>query len=519
MGDSAKDGSSGEIFSGKEQSAYQEAMQAPEEDLHVREEPYQQTESQTEQPGLDMPPPPDGQPPPPFVEDNRKKFLFIFIFIIFIVVVGLFAFSLVRGRGQKPQETEKITLNYWGLWEEPEVMRPVFDEYTAKNPHITVNYQRQDPVQYRERLTAAIDRDEGPDIFRFHNTWLPMLANHLDSLPNEIYSAEEFAKMFYPVAVKDLKSGDNFYGLPLEIDGLVLFYNTDILEGANVAIPKTWVDVQNAVSKLTVKEENRIVTSSISLGTAENIAHFSDILGLMLLQNGTVLSKSLFSCADSSTVNCGVEALTFYRKFADEPNNTWDLTLENSLAAFAGGKTAMMLAPSWQAITVNTMNPDLNFKTAQVPQLPCDRDPCPGVNWASYWVEGVSAKSVSKDEAWKLLKFLTQPETMRKLYAEQVKMRKLSGEPYSRVEMGKELSDNPYVSSVIASAPSMRSFYLASQTYDGETGINTSLITYLKDAVNSLEQGSSSETALKTAESGFDQVLIRFGLKEAPPEE
>ena len=152
----------------------------------------------------------------------------------------------------------------------------------------------------------------------------------------------------------------------MEIDGLVLFYNEDILKGANVDVPTTWIDVQNAVSKITVKEKDNIVTSAIALGTAENIEHFSDILGLMMLQNGTVLTKSLFSCVDTSSTTCAVEALTFYRKFAEEPNNTWDNTLENSIFAFAGGKVAMIIAPTWQALAIKEISPDLNFKTNSI---------------------------------------------------------------------------------------------------------------------------------------------------------
>ena len=143
----------------------------------------------------------------------------------------------------------------------------------------------------------------------------------------------------------------------------------------------------------------------------------------------------------------------------------------------------------------------------------CDREPCPEINWASYWVEGVSVKSKKQDTSWQFLKFLLQPENMQKLYEGQSKVRKLFGEPYSRVDLGKNLSDNPYLSPLISEAPTMKSFYLSSRTFDGETGINTSLIDYLKDAVNGLsEQGVSEESVIKTAESGFGEVFKRFNL-------
>lgn len=513
MDDRTKDNqgpSSGEIFSqNKEHSAYEEALSAPSEDLK-KEETVEEVQAPP------PPPPLAGEnltAPPPFVVDNRKKILIILVAVVFFILLIVFLVSVLRSRTKTAsQNDEKVELTYWGLWESPEVVKPVIDEYQKQNKNVTVNYIRQDPIQYRQRLEAAIERGEGPDLFRFHNSWLPMLVKQLSPVPKDIMSDADFEKNYFPVVTKDLKSGGNYYGLPLEIDGLLLYYNEDILKGANVEVPKTWLDVQNAIPKLTVKDGKQIVTAAIAMGTAENIEHFSDIIALMLLQNGTNISQSLFSCADTSSKTCATEALSFYRRFAQEPNATWSTTLENSLLAFAGGKVAMIFAPSWQAHVINTINPNLNFKTAKVPQLPCDRNPCPEVHLASYWVEGVSQKSKKAAEAFKFLQFLSLPTTMEKLYAQQNKVNKLFGEPYSRIDLINNLKDNVYLSPLISQAPSFTSSYLISRTYDGETGLNTSLNTYLKDAVNSMLGGTSAETALTTADSGFKQVYERFGL-------
>jgi len=449
--------------------------------------------------------------PPAYIEDSRKKYLIIAVLIVLVLsVVGYLAKSILVKK--TPSVAQPVTLTYWGLWEDKEVLQPVIDEYKRSKPNITINYIKQDPKQYRERLQEAIKRGEGPDIFRYHNSWLPMMQSYLSPVPKSIYSDTDFENTFYPVVSDDLKSNNNFFGIPLEIDGLLLFYNEDILKGANIDVPVTWEDVQNAVAKITVKQSNRIVTSGIALGTAENIEHFSDILGLMMLQGGVELSQSFFKCTDPKITTCAVEVLSYYRKFSETPNNTWDETLDNSILAFSQGKVAMIFAPSWQIYTIKTLNPNLNFKTASVPQLPCKQKPCASINWASYWVEGVSSKSRNSNSAWEFLKFLSQSEILQKIYSEQVKYRKLFGEPYSRRDLGKALSDNPYLAPLIASAPTMKSFFLASKTYDGDTGLNSKLIDYLKNAVNSLAQGVSPETALKTAEEGFKTIYSRFDI-------
>jgi ABC-type glycerol-3-phosphate transport system substrate-binding protein len=511
-------GSAGEIFSNPSQSTYGEAI-APEvtEELPSLSTPSQEQETQqVEIDQLQNSSLASGEttiPPPPFEEDKKKKFIFLAAGIFGVILLVVLIVKLLS-KGGNPPPAKNITLTYWGLWEEKEIMQGVLDEYKKSHPNITINYVKQDSNQYRERLKAAIDKGEGPDIFRFHNTWVPMMVSYLAPVPKTVYAEEEFKKTFYPVATADLKKGNNYYGIPLMIDGLLLYYNEDILKSANVPVPSTWVDMQKAVVKLTVKQKERIITSAVALGTAENIEHFSDILGLMMFQNGVNLGKSFFSCSDLTKKDCAVDVLTFYRKFAEAPDNTWDDTLENSITAFAKGHVAMIMAPSWQAFVIKEIskNTNLNFKTAPVPQLPCEKSPCPSVNWATYWVEGVSGKSSNQSAAWEFLKYLSMSSTMQKLYAEQIKYRKLFGEPYSRVYLGKSLSDNPYLAPLISSAPSMKSFYLASRTFDGETGLNSSLIKYLKDAVNSLSQGVSIETALKTADQGFSQVFERFGI-------
>ncbi|MBI2617464.1 extracellular solute-binding protein [Candidatus Gottesmanbacteria bacterium] len=512
--------SSGEIFSNPLESSYQEAVSAPvedasrsQEDLRSEQPPEQEEESSQLQPEPSGESPSDTIPPPPPFEENKKRKVLLFLIAGIVLVVALF--FIVRLLFQSKPAPKEVTLTYWGLWEGKEVIQPILDDYKKAHPNVTINYVNEDPKQYRERVEAAIARNEGPDIFRFHNTWVPMFVEELDPVPKTIYSDGEFTSIFFPIAASDLKVNGNFYGIPLEIDGLMLFYNEDILKNANVSVPTTWVDVQNVAPRLTVKENERIVTAGIALGGAENIGHFSDILALMMLQNGVNLHTSLFSCADSQVKSCATEALTFYHRFIEAPNNTWDGILENSIVAFARGNAAIIFAPSWQIDAIRAINPNLNFKTAKVPQLPCSSQNCPQVNWASYWVEGVSSKSRNKDEAWQFLKYLSSPEVMTKYYGLQIQVRQVLGEPYSRVDLANTLKDNMLLAPLLEMAPTMKSFPLASRTEDGETGLNTSLIKYMKDAVNSLSQGVSPETALQTADNGFQQVFSRFNISSA----
>lgn len=423
-----------------------------------------------------------------------KRLLMIAIFLVVILGVligGRYVMGLIGG--SKP-----VTLTYWGLWENDATLASVLADFQASHPKIKVVYSKQSPKQYRERLQAFIAKGDGPDVFRFHNTWVPMLRNELAPAPKTIMSASEFSSTFYPVASADLIGGQSIYGMPMMIDGLGLYYNEDLFQAAGVSPPTTWEELLNLVPRLTVKRDTTIITSAIALGTTGNVENFSDILATMIMQNGAKLSSLSGKEAE--------EALVFYRKFANpaDPVYTWNETLDNSIYAFASGKVAMIIAPSWRIFDIKQISPSLRFKTVPLPQLPGNT-----ATWASYWVEGVSTKSKYQQQAWELVNYMAGKEATTKMFTEASKSR-LFGEPYARVELGNLLSNDPYVGAYIRQAPAAKSFPLASRTFDN--GINDKLIKYLEDAVNAVGQGTAPTAALETAASGFRQVLGSFGL-------
>ncbi len=426
---------------------------------------------------------------------GAKRILGVLILLIVLAGAGFFAFKYL---GKFFTGLKSTTITYWGLWENDEVFKSLIAEYKKNHPKIDIVYSKQSPKQYRERLQAAIKRGDGPDIFRFHNTWVPMLKEELTPAGKTGYSVADFQQIFYPVANKDLVVGGKVYGVPLMFDGLALYYNEDLLRAAGVTPPTSWEAFRTAALTLTVKDQTgKIVTAGAALGSTGNIEHFSDILGVMMLQNGADLKNPVGKEAQ--------DALSFYHLFAEKPNNTWDETLDNSILSFANGKVAFIFAPSWQVFNIREINPNLKFQIIPIPQLPGTN-----VSWASYWVEGVSSKSKFEDESWEFLKFISSKESMISLYTEITKLKERPfGEPYSRIDLAQTVINDPLVGAYIRQAPAADTFYLASRTFDN--GINDHMIKYLEDGVNSLGKGVSIQGALETAAKGFQQVLSQYG--------
>lgn len=450
----------------------------------------------------DKPPAPPGEPPM-FIEepDNRRKFLIIGAAVLGFLILFVFILIFIFGR---VAQNRQIKLVYWGLWEDESIMKPLIDQYQAQHKNITIQYLKMEPEQYREKLIARSRNNQSPpDIFRFHNTWLPEIKEIAAPLPESIMANSEFEKTFYPIHQRDLKVGNNYFGIPLEIDGLVLVYNDDLFKKAGINTPPvSWDEViGDYVGKLTVKSpDGQIITSGMALGTASNVDHFSDLFGLFLLQNGGDI-KALDQPEAAG-------ALQSYREFAEAPDNIWDETLPNSTTAFVQEKVAMIIVPSWVIQNIKSENPDINLKVVPVPSIPGSR----AVSVASYWVEGVSRLSKNQLEAWKFLKFLSQKENMTKIYELEAKSR-LFGEPYSRVDLSSLLAEDEFVGPVIKQANSFVSIPTVSRTFDG--GLNDNIIQYIANAINSTAEGVSYEEALKTAKEGVDQVLTQFQIISA----
>ncbi len=470
----------------------------------------------------DSPPSKDGQSQPASTNLPKKKFGWFKILIVLGLVagIGLSSFFLLKKFNNKPgsndsalnngqtnqqgQNKKNISLTYWGLWESEEIMKPVFDKFEQETG-ISVNYVQRSPRDYRLILENAIKEGKGPDIFRIHNTWVPMFKDELDNLPKQIYSRDEFAQTFYPITLQDLTVDNQIKGIPLEVDGLVLFYNKDLLTKANLLenIASNWDQLSKQAKQLTeYNPDGSIKTSGAGLGTTNNIDHWSDIVGLMFYQNGVDMER-LDTSVDAKGRNLAADVLRYYTHFVTGSTPVWDKSLPSSTVMFASGRLAYYFGPSWRAFEFAKNG--VNFGIVNVPKIPGDSS-----EWATYWVEGVSIKSSHKQEAWRLLKFLTQPDNLR-LFFNQASQKRLFGEAYPRLDMREELLKHPYLYAIAQAAPNYKSYFFASFTHD--QGLNDRINDFLGQGVNQVIRGKSPEQAVGKIQQEINQILANYNVK------
>ncbi|MEK7571116.1 MAG: extracellular solute-binding protein [Patescibacteria group bacterium] len=450
--------------------------------------------------GTESPPPDDTVPEEPASQsaggNGLLKKILIGVGILAVIILLIFLFL------PKKETSKNVKLVWWGLWEENATMQALISDFEKENPTILVEYIKQDPKQYRDRLISRINNDTGPDIFRFHNTWLPIMQDMLVPLSSDVISAADFKKTYYPVMQDDLVRKGAIYGIPLGTDSLALFVNTELLESAGVPPPTNWDDFTKAAKKMTVKDEQgEIKTSGAAIGVYGNITHAPDIISVLFKQQGINLLDL------DTSLDAEIEALTFYTGFGADDQRVWDSRLDESLLAFSKGTVAMYFGYSWDVFRLQRLNANLPFAVHPVPGLY-------GKNTtiASYWVEGVSARSANQKEALLFMQYLAKKETAQKFYSEAAKARGF-GEPPARIDLADSVKDNKIVAPFVAQMETADSSFFVSDTQDGEGGLNSLANTYLGDAVNAIvNDGTSPKSVMTSFNGGVAQTLQKYDI-------
>lgn len=424
---------------------------------------------------------------------KKLKLIFLVLIIVFLPAFGLKC---------QPKEVQKamepITLNYWRVWDGPDAFAEIIEKYSQIHPNITIKYRKLNYDEYEKELLEAWAEDRGPDIFSVHNTWLKKYQNKIEPLPDEITMAypivkgtvkketitemrtnkslglkklkDEFVDAVYDDAVikiKNEKSGameEKIFALPLSVDTLAMYYNKELLNNAGIIEPPAYWDkeFQQAVKKLTKQNaKGQIIQPGVALGGSANIDRYSDILSVLMMQNGAVMMDEYGAVTfnqvppnlKSQGYNPGLEALLFYTDFANPAKEVycWNKTLDNSLDMFSRGNLALMFGYSYHLPQINARASKLNFSVAKLPQIKGNSQI---VNFANYWLETVSKKiltnpenlkkgadyaALKKDAAWDFIQFAAKAENV-KSYLEKTRtptaLRSLVNEQLDDIDIG-----------------------------------------------------------------------------------
>lgn len=317
-----------------------------------------------------------------------------------IMTLGLCACG---SKGTSPDKGNLVFL----IWDQGQKagMETVAKAYTEKHPDVSIEVQATGWDEYWTKLEAAATSNSMPDIFWMHSNQMYKYADSgILADCSSIIQEENYAEN----AVANAKGSDGkIYGVPKDKDLVLMLYNKDLFDQAEVAYPDenwTWEDMEHASAAIHEKT-----------GKYGYMAYSHDQIGYwnFVYQNGgKILSDD--GAKASYTDPATADAIKYY---IDIQKNDWCPTQEqfaNTGAAelFFSGEGAMYFAGNWDLVNLCTTYTDRNGKWDVAP-LPKCPSPASGSgqavisNSVSY---ATAANGANKELAMQFLEFLGSEE-------------------------------------------------------------------------------------------------------------
>lgn len=349
------------------------------------------------------------------------------LLVLIVVIVGT-AVACSPKKATKDAGNQKITLTYWGVFNDSDKLQPLIDQYEKTHPNIKIEYKKLTYQEYEKTLIDGIASGRGPDMFSVQNNWMPKYFNKIAPLPDDQYSVTDYKKDFYP-AVADTINDNHIYGLPVSMDVLMLYVNSSLLSRNDVGeTPKTWEALGGVpgnpakpgiLKQVNKRQGDTFNLSAIALGN-NRIPRSTDVLSLMMLQQRTAMvnddhTQATFNLTQKDSagkeVHLGTLGLDYFTSYANpsKEHYSWNAGEGDAVTAFAGGRVAMMIGYSYHAPIIERLNPDLNYNIDPVPQI----EGTEPINFTSYWAETVSKNSQHQKEAWQFIRYLTDKDQMQ----------------------------------------------------------------------------------------------------------
>lgn len=324
----------------------------------------------------------------------RNRLMFILIGVGAVVVLAVVIFLNL----QPKQTANAVTLTVWGT-DSHAVMDPLIAAYNQVRPNVTIKYSPVDQANYADVLLRAFAAGQGPDVFMLGNHDLRKF-EYLMAAPDATQFAAAQVDSLFPRAVTDdFVDGGQVYALPLYMDTLALIYNRDMLDQAGIAKPPaTWQDFLADVPLLrkTNAQGQLTATAAAIGGTEGTVPNASDLVALLMLQNGAVMNTPQGTASFAG--GTGLQAFQFYLDFANPASAayTWSEAQGNGADNFLAGRTAIVFDYHDNLKAYKARSPFLNYAAAPMPQASSGQT----VNYPAYKGLGVWKRSPNANWAW-----------------------------------------------------------------------------------------------------------------------
>lgn len=311
--------------------------------------------------------------------------------------------------------SKKVEIKFWAMGSEAEQILKILPEFEKKYPNIKVKVQQVPWTAAQEKLITAFASDNTPDICQLGNTWIPQFAS-LDAIidltdfidNSTVVKPENFFKGIWETNVID----NQVYGIPWYVDTRLMFYRKDVFKRAGFeSPPKNWEELYLLCKKIKELEQGK-EKFPVFIPTNEwnSFIIFGLQAGAQLLKDkntkGNFHSKE-FKEAFDYLIKFHKENLTPFGMM--QVTNVYQAMAEEYISIYFSGPWNIPEFKKW-------MTGNLADKWATAP-MPGYQNEYPGLSLAGGSSLVIFKRSENKNEVWKLIEFLSEPEIQLKVYS------------------------------------------------------------------------------------------------------
>jgi multiple sugar transport system substrate-binding protein len=291
---------------------------------------------------------------------------------------------------------------------------PEFEKLTG----INVDYQVQTEEQMREKVMIALQAGsnefdvyealssrEGPMFIQ--GGWSEPLDDYIEKQLPPDYDFEGIGKG----PISGMQYNGKTYGLPIYIEGAVLYYRTDLFDEYNIPVPTTVADIEKAAETLKPLLPEGVYPISL-FGTAMSLFFCYSPIIHGYSPGYVVDGEPAFSTEG------GMESLRVYSTLAAEygPPGVVNNAFPQTVSLFMSGNAAMMINSSDQTMNINDPNQsNVVGKVGEIVMPPGPYGDHPTVH--SYDI-AMNPNSSHKDAAWYYIAWATSKAMQDKMQLE-----------------------------------------------------------------------------------------------------
>lgn len=300
---------------------------------------------------------------------------------------------------------KEITINFWHHYsaqsaENDTLVNVLIPKFEEENPGIKVNAVSHEWGDLHEKILISAQSDTLPDVARLDSAWIPEFEKMgiLTALDEEMPDYSDVTANLLDSAMSTANVGGHAYGLALNTNSKILFYNIQAFADAGIDVPKTMDEFVAAAKTLSGTNENgqQVWGSNEPALAGWNLCPYIWSMGGAITNEEETKASGYINSPE--TVEAIQMLADLYDAGAITGWNSGDIPMTDG---FGTGRYMMLLEGPWKIAEMEGAYPDFAYATTEIPAGK-------GGSVSVLGGEDISMfNSANKDAAWKFMKFMT----------------------------------------------------------------------------------------------------------------